>query len=138
MLTGSGKYLETVIKEKLGVKVRSIELNVMQRCSSSNLSETDLRESMNSGVYAVQSALKGETGKMITFNRHNNHPYEMTYGVADVNMICNQEKAVPSDWIIGEGSDVSHEFIEYVRPLVQGDVIIPKDAGLPLFAYRKH
>ena len=31
MLTGSGKYLENLVKEKLGVKVRSIELNVCQR-----------------------------------------------------------------------------------------------------------
>ena len=28
MLTGSGKYLENLVKERLGVKVRSVELNV--------------------------------------------------------------------------------------------------------------
>ena len=44
MLTGSGKYLENLVKEKLGIKVRSVELNVCQRCSSSCLSATDLDE----------------------------------------------------------------------------------------------
>ena len=44
MLTGSGKYLENLVKEKLGVKVRSVELNVSQRCSSSMLSGTDLKD----------------------------------------------------------------------------------------------
>ena len=48
MLTGSGKYLENLVKEKLGVKVRSIELNVSQRCSSSMLSGTDLKEAVAS------------------------------------------------------------------------------------------
>ena len=46
MLTGSGKYLENLVKEKLGVKVRSIELNVNQRCSSSMISATDQEEAI--------------------------------------------------------------------------------------------
>ena len=35
MLTGSGKYLENLVKEKLGIKVRSVELNVCQRSGRS-------------------------------------------------------------------------------------------------------
>lgn len=69
MLTGSGKYLENLVKEKIGVKVRSIELNVCQRCSCAHLSRVDLDEAENAGIYAVQVALEGETGKMITFIR---------------------------------------------------------------------
>lgn len=138
MLTGSGKYLENLIKEKLGIKVRSVELNVMQRCSSLHLSATDLKEAINSGVFAVQVALRGESGKMITFNRHHNNPYELTYGIADVDLICNEEKAVPANWITKEGSDISHEFIEYAKPLIDGEVTLPRDGGLPLFTYRKH
>lgn len=65
MLTGSGKYLENLVKEKLGIKVRSVELNVCQRCSSSCLSATDLDEAAASGRFAVSAALDGETGKMI-------------------------------------------------------------------------
>lgn len=137
MLTGSGKYLEHLVSDRLGVKVRSIELNVAQRCSSSNLSETDLRESANAGVFAVQAGLNRESGKMITFTRRFDHPYEMSYGLADVNDICNKEKTVPQDWITGEGSDIADEFIAYVRPLIQGNVTIPQENGLPLFAYRK-
>ena len=45
MLTGSGKYLENLVKDRLGVKVRSIELNVNQRCSSAMLSATDEKRS---------------------------------------------------------------------------------------------
>lgn len=137
MLTGSGKYLENLVKEKLGVKVRSIELNVCQRCSSAHLSRVDLDESVNAGIYAVQAALAGETGKMITFIRNKSVPYELSYGTADVNIICNEEKPVPAEWIINDGSDISEAFIDYASPLIQGCVELPKKNGMPLFAYRK-
>lgn len=137
MLTGSGKYLENLVKERIGVKVRSIELNVCQRCSSEYLSATDLNESENAGIVGVQAALKGETGKMITFIRNGDLPYELSYETADVNEICNMEKAVPSDWITEDGCDVTEAFIQYARPLIQGKVVVPEENGLPLFAYRK-
>lgn len=137
MLTGSGKYLENLVKEKIGVKVRSIELNVCQRCSCAHLSRVDLDEAVNAGIYAVQVAINGETGKMITFIRNKSVPYELSYGTADVNIICNQEKPVPAEWIINEGSDISDDFIDYARPLTQGFVELPTKNGIPLFAYRK-
>lgn len=137
MLTGSGKYLENLIKEKLGVKVRSVELNVSQRCSSSCLSKTDLDEADHSGAFAVNAALNGETGKMISFVRANTSPYELSFSTADVNIICNQEKAVPLSWITKDGSDVTDEFIRYAVPLIQGSVDVPTENGLPLFAFRK-
>ena len=137
MLTGSGKYLENLIKEKLGVKVRSVELNVSQRCSSSCLSKTDLDEADHSGAFAVNAALNGETGKMISFVRTNTSPYELSFSTADVNIICNQEKAVPLSWITKDSSDVTDEFIRYAAPLIQGSVDVPTENGLPLFAFRK-
>ena len=137
MLTGSGKYLENLIKEKLGVKVRSVELNVSQRCSSSCLSKTDLDEADHSGAFAVNAALNGETGKMISFVRANTSPYELSFSTADVNIICNQEKSVPLSWITKDGSDVTDEFIRYAAPLIQGSVDVPTENGLPLFAFRK-
>ena len=137
MLTGSGKYLENLIKEKLGVKVRSVELNVSQRCSSSCLSKTDLDEADHSGAFAVNAALNGETGKMISFVRTNTSPYELSFSTADVNIICNQEKSVPLSWITKDGSDVTDEFIRYAVPLIQGSVDVPTENGLPLFAFRK-
>lgn len=137
MLTGSGKYLENLVKEKVGVKVRSVELNVCQRCSSSCLSKTDLDEAVGSGRFAVDAALAGETGKMITFIRKDADEYELEFGTADVNEICNEEKPVPQDWITADGADVTEEFIRYAAPLIQGNVEVPMKDGLPHFAYRR-
>lgn len=137
MLTGSGKYLENLVKEKLGIKVRSVELNVCQRCSSSCLSATDLDEAAASGRFAVSAALDGETGKMINFIRKSDDPYILEFGTADVNEICNKEKAVPEEWITKDGSDIGDEFIAYARPLIRGSVEVPMKDGLPYFAFRK-
>ena len=137
MLTGSGKYLENLVKEKLGVKVRSIELNVNQRCSSAMISATDQKEAIASGAFGVKSALEGITGKMIAFHRTDSADYQLDYVPEDVNLICNQEKTVPLDWITANGSDIGQQFIDYALPLIQGTVKVPEEDGLPKFAYRK-
>ena len=59
------------------------------------------------------------------------------YVLKDVNVICNQEKCVPATWITADGSDVTEDFIRYARPLIQGEVTVPTEDGVPKFAYRK-
>ena len=138
MLSGSGKYLENLVKERLGVKVRSVELNVSQRCSSTMLSKADQKEAIASGAFAVVKAIEGMTGVMITFIREEGGEYRLSYGTSDVNDICNKEKTVPRSWINEDGTDVTEEFIKYAKPLVQGEVKVETEDGLPKFAYRKH
>lgn len=142
MLTGSGKYLENLVKERLGVKVRSVELNVSQRCSSAMLSKADQKEAIASGSFGVTAAIKGETGKMVAFKRQSpltlDADYVLNYATEDVNEICNKEKTVPLEWISEDGSDVTEAFLAYARPLVRGNVLVPTDEDdLPKFAYRK-
>lgn len=140
MLAGCGKYLENLVRNCLGVKARSVELNVSQRCSASMMSATDQQEAIKAGEFGVQAALNGETGKMISFIRKetSDGTYIMECGLEDVNAICNEEKTVPSEWITEDGSDVTEAFINYARPLIQGTVQIPcGEDGLPSFVYRK-
>ena len=140
MLAGCGKYLENLVRSRLGVKARSVELNVSQRCSAAMLSATDQQEAVAAGIFGVKAALNGETGKMISFVRETAEAgsYQMVCGLEDVNEICNAEKPVPAEWIINDGSDISDEFLKYVTPLVQGKVDVPLgEDGLPVFVYRK-
>ena len=140
MLAGCGKYLENLVRSRLGVKARSIELNVSQRCSTSMLSDTDRQEAITAGIFGVQAALKGETGKMVSFIRQETSEgvYQMRCGLEDVNEICNEEKTVPLSWINQDGSDVTEDFIHYARPLIQGNVELPMgEDGLPVCVYRK-
>lgn len=137
MLTGCGKYLENLVKEQLGCKVRSVELNVCQRCSAFSQSLTDAKEASMAGSFGVNAALKGETGKMVSFLRESSTPYVLTCGLTDVNQVCNQEKTVPLEWITKEGTDIAQAFIDYALPLIQGNPAISMKNGLPNYAYRK-
>ena len=140
MLAGCGKYLENLVRERLGVKARSVELNVSQRCSASLISAADQKEAVSAGRFGVQAALDGITGKMVSFIRRTeaDGTVRIECGLEDVNAICNEEKTVPADWIINNGSDVSEKFLQYVLPLVQGRVDVPLgEDGLPVFVYRK-
>ena len=138
MLAGCGKYLENLVRNRLGVKARSVELNVSQRCSASMISATDQQEAVAAGRFGVRSALKGETGKMVSYIRDSSVPYRMHLGLEDVNQICNKEKTVPIEWISKDSSDVTQDFITYALPLIQGKVEVPLGTdGLPDFVYRK-
>lgn len=131
-LSGIGKYLETLIRNEIGCKVRSIELNVMQRCASHMVSKTDMDESFRIGSDGVKAAVSGNTGKMMAFRRMSGQPYFCSVTAVDVSEVANKEKKFPSEWINAEGNNVTDEAIEYFLPLIQGEVSIPMQNGMPV------
>ena len=133
-LSGVGKYLETVIREQLDCKVRSIEVNLMQRCAAHLASQTDLDEAERIGREAVRAALAGKTGEMMVFRRVSNEPYQIAVESRPVHKIANQVRSVPENMLNLEDSICRKAAGEYLLPLIQGDVTQPKDAyGMPKF-----
>lgn len=132
-LSGAGKTLEFLVKEKLGVKVRSVELNVLQRCAAHLASKTDLDESVSLGKKAVALSEEGVTASMVTMNRVSNDPYTIEYGYAEIKNIANEAKSVPTDWITPAGNDVTQELIDYLTPLIQGESHVSYENGLPVY-----
>lgn len=132
-LSGAGKCLEYLVKDRLGVKVRSVELNVLQRCAAHQASETDLEEAFALGEHAVTFALQGVTGVMLVMNRISNDPYRIQYEYAPVQKIANEAKAVPREWINEQGNDVTSEMLLYLRPLIQGESAVQYRDGLPYY-----
>lgn len=137
MLTGCGEILESFVRDKFGVKVRSIELNVNQRCSGMLASATDIEEAAMAGAEGVRAVLAGETGKMIAFKRESDAPYKMACRPEDVSLICNQEKKFPREWISEDGNDILAAFLPYVLPLIQGEPAHVMENGLPKYLYRR-
>lgn len=138
MLSGAGKYLENLVKNAIGCKVRSIELNVLQRCASHISSKTDLDEAYELGKKAFHLAVQGETAKMATLTRTSNIPYTVTYGSTDVSNVANMEKCVPLEWINEAGNDITQELIDYIHPLIQGEVPVTYQNGVPSYLPVKH
>ena len=137
MLTGCGEVLESFVRDKFGVKVRSIELNVNQRCSGMMVSETDIEEAAMAGAAGVKAVLAGETKKMIAFKRDSDMPYKMHCTPEDVSLICNQEKKFPKEWINAAGNDITDDFLAYALPLIQGEPKRVMENGVPKYLYRK-
>lgn len=137
MLTGCGEYLESYVRSQFGVKVRSVELNVSQRCSGMVASATDVEEAARSGQAGVQKALEGATGMMLSLQRTEADSYQLEYGLTDVNLVSNQEKTFPKEWIAENGCDIKPEFASYALPLIQGETVRTMKDGLPLYLYRK-
>lgn len=130
-LSGIGKYLEGLVGNRIGCKVRSVELNILQRCAGYMLSETDIIESKNLGAFAAVSAIRGESGKMSALKRICDDPYQVEIELADLSKIANFEKKVPMEWINEEGNDIKDDLLTYLKPLIQGEVQIPYENGVP-------
>ncbi|MBR5164876.1 MAG: 6-phosphofructokinase [Ruminococcus sp.] len=131
-LSGIGKYLEEQVREQIGCKVRSIELNVMQRCSSHLCSRTDIDESEAVGAAGVRCALAGNTGKMMAFRRVKDMPYTVVIEAADASLIANKEKFLPREYINSEGNNITDAAMHYFLPLIQGELNIRMNMGIPM------
>ena len=135
---GLAAILAEVIKEETGAKVRGIELNLLQRCGAHLASETDIEESFMAGKAAVENAIAGINGRMIAFERgiQNGH-YACKTKLVPLMEVANVEKNIPREWINEDGTGVTHRFIEYALPLIQGEPDLPKQDSLPRFAKLK-
>ncbi len=137
-LSGTGKALESLVKDRMDIKVRSIELNVLQRCAAHISSRTDINESFALGQAAVKYAADGMTAVMSTIKRISNDPYQWIIEPENVALIANQAKAIPLEWITPEKNDVTSEMEAYLRPLIIGEVSLQYKDGLPMYLPVNH
>ncbi|MGN0589749.1 MAG: 6-phosphofructokinase [Ruminiclostridium sp.] len=131
-LSGIGKQLENIVRDRIGCKVRSIELNVMQRCSSHICSKTDIDEAVAIGAAGVRAALNGETGKMMAFKRISDIPYIVDVVSVPAKETANREKKFPVEWITASGTNVNDSAYKYFLPLIQGENVIRIKNGMPV------
>lgn len=131
-IAGAARALEQLVRNEIGCKVRSIELNLMQRSAAHIASETDIIESLMLGQKALSCALDGETGKMAAIKRLSDLPYRVEFISVPVNEVANHEKTVPMEWITNDGHDVTEEMMAYLKPLIQGETNVKYENGIPV------
>lgn len=133
-LSGVGKYLEQLIGHKIGCKVRSIELSVLQRCASHLASKTDIDEGFLVGQQAVASALRGDTGVMMIIKRVSDSPYHIEIATTDVKNVANKAKDIPEKWFDLEDVNIYNQISSYLLPLISGELVqILDSTGLPIY-----
>lgn len=130
-LSGIGKCLERLVAKEIGCKVRSVELNVMQRCSSHISSKTDIDEAEFIGAEGMKAALAGETGKVMVFRRISNVPYMINVESVSADKIANKEKSLPAEWLNPRENNITYKAIEYFLPLIEGEVSLKMKNGIP-------
>src|SRR4051812_4159618 len=133
VLSGAAEYLEDLVSEKLKVKSRSVKLGYAQRAAAHYASATDAAEAAACGEAAVRAAIEGKSGFMVKLVRLQNNPYRWTTELQPLGDIANVEHLVPRDWISEDGFMPNEKFIEYARPLIEGQVTVPVEGGLPRF-----
>ncbi len=130
-LSGTGTVLAEALRDEVGCKTRAVEFNTSQRCAAHIASATDIRESVAVGRKAVEFALRGVTGHVMIFVR-SKVGYKITIDSVPVEEVANKVRRVPDDFITPSGNNVTEKCLDYLRPLIEGEVKYRHEAGLPV------
>ena len=136
-LTGTARYLCNQVAAHLDTRTRPIELGTLQRCAAHCTSRTDITEAYQVGGAAAKAAFEGHTGEMIALKRISNDPYQCTTEIHDVHLVANLEKKVPVEWINSYRTDMTPDFLNYARPLIQAELTPVFIDGLPRHIVRR-
>jgi len=118
---GVGQYLSELIMKRLGIKSRSEKPGLLGRCCMALQSYVDLDEAYRAGAYAVNSAIQGHSGVMVSIKRLRNDPYQSTLELVPLEKVANLEKRFPDNWINKRGNGIEKDFYDYCLPLLGGN-----------------
>jgi len=133
VLSGAAEHLAELVQTKLNTKTRTVKLGYAQRAAEHYASATDSLEAAACGEAAVKAAIAGHSGQMVKIVRIHSNPYKWTTALQPLQDIANVENLVPRDWISADGFMPNEKFVEYARPLIEGEVKVPTEGGLPKF-----
>jgi len=133
VLSGAADGLLELLQGKLKIKTRTVRLGYAQRAAGHLASATDVSEAVACGEAAVRAAVDGKSGFMVKLVRVSNAPYRCTTDLQDLNDIANAVHLLPRDWMSEDGFLPNEKFVEYARPLIEGEMKIPIEGGLPKY-----
>ena len=130
---GVGEFLKEIVESQVGAKVRVARLGVAQRSAAHLASKTDADEAFLAGQAAVKAAVNGESDKMVTLVRGDGDHYTCETGLTSLAELAGNVKKLPREWINEDGVSLNFQFYRYATPLIQGEVVVPFDNGVPSF-----
>ena len=135
VLAGAAEELKELVQGRLDTKTRIVLLGYAQRAAAHCASLTDATNAFACGEAAVKAAIAGESGVMVKIVRdaQSNGSVKWTTGLQPLADIANVEHFIPRDWISEDGYLPNEKFVEYARPLIEGEVRPPVDSGLPKY-----
>jgi len=131
VLSGAADRLAEIVQGKLNTKTRTVKLGYAQRCASHFASKTDVDGASHAGEAAVRAAIDGRSGFMVKLVRNAGHSWSTD--LQDLSDIANAVHLIPRDWVSEDGFLPNEKFVEYARPLIEGEVKPPIENGLPKY-----
>jgi 6-phosphofructokinase 1 len=134
-LGGAGEALAEIVEAAIpSVKVRVARPGLFQRAAAHCAAKIDVDEAFLAGQAAVRAGVAGETDKMVTLVRGETDHYTCETGLAPLSEIANGVKKLPREWINEDNVSMNFQFLRYAQPLIQGEVVLPHDGGVPVYA----
>jgi 6-phosphofructokinase 1 len=134
VLAGAAEKIKEYVQGKLNTKTRTVLLGYAQRAAEHFASLTDSNNAFACGEAAVRAAVSGQSGFMVKIVRDTtNGTIRWGTGLQPLADIANVEHFVPREWVSEDGFLPNEKFVEYARPLVEGEVKVPLDGGLPKY-----
>ncbi|MDI1248399.1 MAG: 6-phosphofructokinase [Lacunisphaera sp.] len=133
-LGGVGEFMKDLVESQVGAKARVARLGVAQRAAAHLASKTDADEAFLVGQAAVKAAVNGESDKLVTLVRGDGDNYTCETGLSALTDVVGNLKKLPKEWVNEDGVSLNFQFFRYATPLIQGEVTVPYDNGLPAYA----
>jgi ATP-dependent phosphofructokinase / diphosphate-dependent phosphofructokinase len=135
VLAGAAEKLKQLVQGKLNTKTRTVALGYAQRAAEHCASLTDANNAFAVGEAAVRAAVGGQSGFMVKIVRHAqpDGTAKWSTDMQPLADIANVEHFIPRDWISEDGFLPNEKFVEYARPLIEGEVKVPVEGGLPKY-----
>ena len=127
-----------ILRTSFSISVRSMPLRIsLTRTVSVSLILKTITEAYQVGGAAAKAAFEGVTGQMVALKRISNNPYQCTTELHPISEVANLEKKVPLSWMNANHTQMTEEFLDYARPLIQAELTPLYIAGLPHHIYLK-
>ena len=136
-LGGVASSLASLIKAELGLKYHYAIADYLMRSARHVASATDLDQAYAVGKAAVEYAIAGKSGVMVTIDRQSDAPYTWTLGEAPLSEVANVEKPMPADYISEDGFHITDACRRYMAPLIAGEAHPEYRNGLPVYVTLK-
>ncbi|HUL03921.1 MAG TPA: 6-phosphofructokinase [Gemmatimonadales bacterium] len=137
-LGGLAPLLAKLVGDKLKYKYHYAIADYLMRAARHIASKTDVEQAYAVGKSAVELALAGKSGLMVTIERKADAPYAWTTGSAPLEQVANVERKMPRDFISESGFHITDKCRRYLAPLIQGEDYPPYANGLPQYVTLKN
>lgn len=137
-LGGAAAIVANLIKAKLGYKYHWALVDYLQRAARHIAAQTDVDQAYALGKAAVEQALAGKNGIMLTIERLPGTSYQWQIGSTPLQNVAKVEQKLPRDFISADGYHITEACRRYLEPLIGGEAYPPYQNGLPQYVRLKN